>query len=119
LGSANGGSFTEWGIDFTASFGGAAVFNAVSGLFESATRPTSISGQLSGIFRDGITNQYYRFQADLNQVSWAYDQQDVTEWLYGADLIREASTVPEPASMTLLATGLAGLAAARRRKHQR
>jgi hypothetical protein len=55
-GSANGGSFIEWGIDLTATFGAAAIFNGGSGLYESAARPTSVTGQLSGIFHDGTTN---------------------------------------------------------------
>jgi hypothetical protein len=54
---------------------------------------------------DASTLLEFRFQHILSY--WALDDVSVTT---------SESTVPEPATMTLLATGLAGLAAARKRR---
>lgn len=100
--SANGGVFLDWNISLLASFATSAVWNPLSGLFESMLRPTSVSGSMSGIFFDPTANLYYKASVGLGQDSWAYKEGLLTDGvLYGASTV-----VPEPVTMAMLATGL-------------
>jgi len=90
------------------------------GVIEAFDHPESVSGTYSGIFENVSTshpqnNGFYAFDLSLSMVNWAWDNRDS---LTGKYLFADSRFVatPEPASMLLLGSGLAGAAFMRRRK---
>ena len=83
------------------------------------------SGSGSTVVLNGITYQLTLagFSSDPTSFSgtnqfWTVENQVNTAYLFARLDEDTPSTVPEPATMTLLATGLAGMAAARRKKRK-
>jgi hypothetical protein len=123
------GSFLFYDVALTAFGLDPAVWNPTWGWYESISHPTSVIGSISGLFHfdtpDPLydaANGYYVFNINMNMESWGFDTYggiwDPDNGLFGADSYFASSetVVPEPATMTLMATGLAGLMASRRRK---
>jgi hypothetical protein len=107
------GVFWAYSLSFVATGLTPAIWNATTGVYESNSNPTGLTGSLWALFEntnatDPASNGWYvaNLSIDLNSL---YGLQ--SDSYFGAD-----DVVPEPATMTLLATGLAGMAAARRRK---
>ncbi|HET7274750.1 MAG TPA: PEP-CTERM sorting domain-containing protein [Longimicrobiaceae bacterium] len=120
LGSAEttAGSFYSYFLDFTATGLAAATWNPTTGVYESISDPTGVTGSLTGIFqnqsiKDPSSNGWYKYDLALTMDSWAYDNGYAAPSAFGS-----AHVTPEPASMILLGSGLAGVVGARRRRRK-
>jgi hypothetical protein len=110
--SANGGTFNAWSISAVFSGLPSATWNPLTGVYESASNSFTVSGSINGVFTDAITGNYYAIDAVINNTSWAVDHGYAGAAVFGAP----STVTPEPVSMVLLGSGLAGIAGARRRR---
>jgi hypothetical protein len=117
--TASGGSFLTYSLGLTANGLAPATFNATTGVWESVSDPTSITGYLNGTFQntslsDPTSNGWYSYSMTMNMTSYAYDNGYLAN---DPSYFGSAVTVtPEPASLGLFAMGLVGVAFVRRRK---
>lgn len=115
---ANGGQFLTWNINAMFSGFTEATFNDATGMFESASDFSDLTGTLSGVFFDATTGRYYDLDAQLNADSWAVANGFATGNIAGG--FAPVTATPEPASIALMATGLfaVGGVSLRRRKRK-
>jgi hypothetical protein len=125
--SISRGTFLEYSLDLEASFGVAA---SSDGTDATATqRPANLTGQFSGLFQNTGTsagdNGFYTFSLLLNGGSsaengdWVYAGTPFSqgaESTFSAPVPSSPSAVPLPATLPLLAGGIAGIGLLRRRR---
>jgi hypothetical protein len=109
---ASGGSFTVWsntmGTLFSGSFDGPVTWSLVT--LANGTHNYTLSGSISGAWMGGATVYGATVQLTINTGKGFFD---------GSTSISSGDTnlvVPEPGSLTLMGTGLVGLAGILRRK---
>jgi hypothetical protein len=117
--TASYGLFQSWQVAFSASGLAPAVWNATTGVWESVSNPTSVTGTMRGIFQNNSTtdlasNGWYEYNMTIDMNSWANDNGYLAgnDSYFGSDV----TVTPEPASFALFATGIIGIAVIRRRR---
>ena len=111
--------FHSYSIGLTANGLAPATFNAITGVWESTSEPSAVSGYMNGVVQnvsvsDPASNGWYTYTLSINATSFAGQNYpgDLTGSVFGSAV----TVTPEPASMMLFATGLVGVAFLRRRK---
>ena len=112
------GTFLSYEFSLLASGLAPATFNGVTGVFESASDPTSVSGYFRGIFRNttgGGDAGFYRVDLALNMISQTAgnEQYDIGQSKFGS-----ATVVPEPSTYVLMLVGMAGMGVVARRRRR-
>jgi hypothetical protein len=124
--SATAGTFLSYNLDATFSGLNTAVYNPITGAYESTGDPDGISvnGTFTALFQNTSTtnpasNGFYAINLTLNTTNWAYDNRaDLQgQYQYSDSLFGASNVVPEPSSVVLAGLGVLGvLVHARRRR---
>lgn len=126
----DGGIWHDYELNLTAT--GLEGMTTAPGIIESTNQPTSVSGGISGVFEitedeTSPANQgFYAVDLSLSMTNWAWENRDdlttqdedgnPIEDTFATSTFRTVSTVPEPATVGLMAIAGLGMVAARRRR---
>jgi hypothetical protein len=113
--SANGGSFLTWNLSLSETYATSATFNSATGVYESNGKPLTAAGLFSGTFYDASADAWYDFSVPIDNTSTFSETADPADVPTAGGLY----VTPEPATMSLMAFGLIGLAGMKRRKRNR
>jgi hypothetical protein len=113
-GGATAGTFHSYNLEATISGLNTAVYDSLTGFYESTGDPNgvSVTGTFTALFENtsphAPSNGFYKINLTLNNTSWAYDNQGSLQGIpFGTSIYGSTNVVPEPSSLVL--AGLGGL----------